>query len=109
METWYVMEDGAAGDPREIRCGKDGRLHHKDGRAVAYRPDGVTPRSRGIDPDAERKADKQPFGGKGDHDGDGRAGGAVPGTMPAEDDPDERDMQPERPKRGYRTRASKAE
>lgn len=51
-ETWYVMEDGSAGDPREIAPGDDGVLRHKDGRAVAYAPHG--PRSRGVDADAER-------------------------------------------------------
>lgn len=48
-ETWYVMEDGSAGDPRDVRPGEDGRLRHSDGRSVAYRSDGVTPRSRGVD------------------------------------------------------------
>jgi hypothetical protein len=47
-ETWYVLEDGSSGNPRDISPGADGRLVHKDGRAVAYRPDGVTPRSRGV-------------------------------------------------------------
>lgn len=42
-ETWYVLEDGS-----------DGRLVHKDGRAVAYAPHG--PRSRSVDPAAERSA-----------------------------------------------------
>lgn len=69
-ETWYVMEDGSAGDPREIAPGKDGRLVHKDGRKVAYAPHG--PRSRSID------VPPKPFGGKGDHDGDGRPGGSKP-------------------------------
>lgn len=58
-ETWYVMEDGSCGDPREIAAGADGVLRHTDGRAVAYRPDGVTPRSRGVDADSARK-DMQP-------------------------------------------------
>lgn len=51
-ETWYVMEDGSCGDPREVAVGRDGKLRHKDGRAVAYAPHG--PRSRSIDPAAER-------------------------------------------------------
>jgi len=51
-ETWYVLEDGAAGDPREISADAAGVLRHKDGRAVEYRPHG--PRSRSIDPDVER-------------------------------------------------------
>ncbi len=54
METWYVLEDGSCGDPREIVTGSNGRLQHKDGRAVVYRSDGETPRSRGVDAEAER-------------------------------------------------------
>lgn len=46
-ETWYVMEDGSVGDPREIALGADGKLRHNDGRAVAYAPHG--PRSRSVD------------------------------------------------------------
>lgn len=52
VETWYVLEDNAAADPRDVAPGKDGKLRHKDGRTVAYAPHG--PRSRSIDPDAER-------------------------------------------------------
>lgn len=50
-ETWYVMEDGSMGDPREVSPGEDGLLRHKDGRVVAYAPHG--PRSRSIDPQEE--------------------------------------------------------
>lgn len=46
METWYILEDGAPGDPFEIAPGDDGVLRHRDGRAVAYAPHG--PRSRGV-------------------------------------------------------------
>lgn len=88
-ETWYVMEDGSVGDPREIAAGKDGNLRHKDGRAVAYAPHG--PRSRSVDPEAERAKGKELPS----------AGGAVPTV--------DRDMKPEPPKRGYKTRAGKAE
>lgn len=52
METWYVMEDGSLGDPRDIRRDEKGRLRHADGRAVAYAPHG--PRSRSVDAQAER-------------------------------------------------------
>lgn len=52
METWYVMEDGSAGDPREIAPDENGVLAHADGRKVAYAPHG--PRSRSVDPEAER-------------------------------------------------------
>lgn len=100
--TWYVLEDGSAGDPAEVSPDKDGRLRHKDGRAVAYRPDGITPRSRAVE---LTSGGKLPFGGKGDHDGDGKAGGSVPVVG--------KDMEPEEPpaaapKRGYKTRETKA-
>lgn len=52
-ETWYVMDDGSFGDPNDIFHGNDGRLRHKDGRAVAYGPHG--PRSSGVDVEAERE------------------------------------------------------
>jgi hypothetical protein len=51
-ETWYILEDGSAGNPALIRTGDDGILAHEDGRKVAYGPHG--PRSRGVDPEAER-------------------------------------------------------
>jgi hypothetical protein len=104
-ETWYVLEDGASGDPREVAPGKDGMLVHRDGRKVAYAPHG--PRSRSVD------VSPKPFGGKGDHDGDGKAGGA------AKPKPDSvttitADMEAEQPapaKRGrpYKARDSKAD
>lgn len=99
-ETWYVCEDGSFADPRETAPDSEGRLVHKDGRKIAYAPHG--PRSRGVDvPDS---SGKMPFGGKGDHDGDGRIGGAVPA----------KDMKPEdppasKPRRGYKTRETKAD
>lgn len=85
METWYVMEDGSAGDPAEIGFGADGKLAHKDGRKVAYRPDGITPRSRGVDADAERAKAEKP----------------KPTVT--------RELTAEKPKRGYKTRESKAD
>lgn len=93
-ETWYVLEDGSCGDPREIAPGKDGKLAHKDGRKVAYAPHG--PRSRSVDPEAERKK-------------------AAPKAKPVEPKADEpaptetRDLKAEEPKRGYKTRESKAD
>jgi len=74
-ETWYVLEDGSSGDPRDVRPGPDGRLMHKDGRAVAYAPHG--PRTRSVDP-AEMSRD-----------------------VTAADD---REMKPAPSGRGYRTR-----
>ncbi len=89
-ETWYVMEDGSVGDPREIAPGSDGRLRHKDGRAVEYRPHG--PRSRGgIDADAERaKAAKK----------------LAPDPAPRVET---KEIKAEEPKRGYKTRETKAD
>lgn len=98
-ETWYVLEDGSCGDPRDVAPGAEGRLVHKDGRAVAYRPDGETPLSRSV------TAADMAFGGKGDHDGDGKPGGSVPSAstdMRPEDPP------PGKPRRGYKTRETKA-
>lgn len=84
--TWYVMEDGSFGDPLEVVRDAAGKLRHKDGRAVAYAPHG--PRTRSIDPHEL---------------------GSVNSPKPRG-----RDMKPEEPpqgepKRGYRTRESKAE
>lgn len=83
-ETWYVMEDGSSGDPREISEGPDGRLVHSDGRAVAYAPHG--PRSRSVEVDD----DPGPDGAAGDA-GDGEAA---------------KEMKPSRRRRGYKTRAA---
>jgi hypothetical protein len=51
-ETWYVIEDGAAVDPAEVKPDAKGVLRHKSGAAVAYSVHG--PRSRSVDPDDER-------------------------------------------------------
>ena len=99
--TWYVTEGGDTVDPAECSR-KNGVLTHKSGAKIAMRfPD--CPRSRSVDVKAERAKDpvkKEPFGGNGDHDGDGKAGGFVKQTA---------DMQTEKPepaKRGrpYKTR-----
>lgn len=81
-ETWYVLVDGSAGDPRVIRPGADGVLRHMDGRAVEYRAHG--PRSRGVDADEERA----------------KALVAAESAMA---------MKPAEPKRSYSTRESKAD
>lgn len=81
-EVWYVMEDGTAGDPRQISPDAKGILKHSDGRKVAYAPHG--PRTRGVDIDP----------------GDQAAG--VPSQA--------KQMKPAKPKGGgYKTRQSKAE
>jgi hypothetical protein len=107
-ETWFVMEDGSCGDPRDVAQGADGILRHKDGRAVAYRPDGETPRSRGVDVDAGR-AKAMPV--------EAMPVEAMPvEAMPVEAMPVEatslqvveQDMRPEAPKRRYKTREAKA-
>jgi hypothetical protein len=83
METWYVMEDGSCGDPRDIAPDANGVLRHKDGRAVKYAPHG--PRSRGVNPDDER------------------AKGAPKPVVPMVN----REVTAEAPKRTYKTRGSK--
>lgn len=67
-ETWYVLENDEAADPRDVAPDEKGILRHKSGVAVAIGPHG--PRSRGVD---VRKA-----------------------------------IEPEAPKRGYKTREAKA-
>lgn len=78
--TWYVMESGEPGDPAMIAPDADGVLRHGDGRAVAIGPHG--PRSTGVD-------------------------------LPDESEVERRDLKPEtdgdKPKRGYKTRVSKAD
>lgn len=52
QETWYILENGASGDPNDVSRDTFGRLIHKSGVAVATGPHGY--RSRGVDPVAER-------------------------------------------------------
>lgn len=85
IETWYMLEDGTCADPRDITGDAKGVLRHKDGRPVAYRPDGETPRSRSVDVEAER-AKEAP----------------KPKTV-------HREMKSEEPKRTYKNRETKAE
>lgn len=86
METWYIMTDGSVADPREVRPDKSGALRHKDGRAVAYAAHG--PRSRSVDPEAERAKAKP-------------AAAKVEATA--------KEVKPEPPKAAYKTREAKAE
>ena len=96
--TWYLLEDGTAVDPNECAT-VDGVLMHESGAAVAMRSHDC-PMSTGVDIDEDGRA---PFGGKGDHDGNGSTGGSKPAqeTKP-------RDMQAEKPRQGYKTRQTKA-
>jgi hypothetical protein len=83
METWYVLEDGAVADPRDVSPDAGGVLRHKSGVAVAMRGD--VPSSRSVDPNQERtKSQPKPK-------------------------PRAKDMKPDEPKAGYATRESKPE
>lgn len=63
-ETWYILEDGSVGDPRDVSCEASGRLVHKSGVAVAVGPHG--PRSRGVNTEevapkpAPKKIERKP-------------------------------------------------
>lgn len=94
-ETWYILEDGSLGDPHEIAPDDSGVLRHRDGRAVAYGPHG--PRSRGcVDAPAERK--------KASDAAEAAAAKAAQTSSAA------KDLKPDQqPKRGYKTRESKAD
>ncbi|KRA42103.1 hypothetical protein [Devosia sp. Root635] len=85
-ETWYVMEDGSMGDPRDVSSGDDGILRHEDGRVVAYAPHG--PRSRAVEVDTHRKR-------------------TPPATANATPPAKPKDMQAEKPRQGYKTRQTK--
>ncbi len=52
-ETWYVLEDGTAGDPQDIAPNAKGVLMHKNGIPVQLRANGV-PLTSGVDVAAER-------------------------------------------------------
>lgn len=79
-ETWYVLEDGSAVDPREVAPDKAGVMRHKNGIAVAMRGQALS--SRGVDPDEERAKAKKPAKKTAD-------------------------MKPEEQKAGYKTRETK--
>jgi hypothetical protein len=94
IETWYLLKDGTYADPSECSTGKDGVLRHKNGMEVAMR-DASTPSTSSVDADKQRKAPKQ-----------------VPETIKAPDHGSAevlKDVEPEAPKRHYKTRESKAE
>lgn len=97
--TWYLLEDGTPVDPSDCTADEKGNvITHKDGGVVAMRAPGV-PSSRGVDLDEDGKL---LFGGKGDHDDNGSAGGSKKADMTAEPKP-KADAKP-----GYKTRGHKA-
>lgn len=111
METWFVLVDGVAADPRDVRPGPDGVLRHTDGRAVAYKPHG--PRSRMVDPVAERAKVALMAGEMSMNEA--RAAVDLPPVVDVVDEikidhpkPQSRDMKPSSQSGGYRTRDSKA-
>lgn len=55
-ETWYVLEDGSAVDPREVDFNEDGKLAHKNGLVKMRFPD--CPWSRSVDVDKKSKAEE---------------------------------------------------
>lgn len=101
-ETWYVMEDGSLGDPRQIAEDASGVLRHRDGRAVAYGMYG--PRSRGgVDAEAERAQADANASNKQGH-------GAISETETVPSDKQtQRDKAAGARPRKYKTRESKAE
>ena len=70
--TWYVLEDGTAVDPIECAPDEGGVLTHSSGAKVKMRSFDC-PMSTGVD----IEDGYVPFGGKGDHDGNGTTGGAA--------------------------------
>lgn len=88
--TWYVLQDGTPVDPNDVAPDDKGKLRHKSGGYVGMRPDG-NPQTMGIDP-------ASPPSGK-------RARKPEKET----EAPETADMAPETPKRGYKTRETKAE
>jgi len=106
-ETWYVLDDGSAVDPREVVRSADGRLGDRNGVAVAMRGD--VPMSRGVDPDEERaKAElaKQ----KRETPPIKKEEKAAPETTVVEETPEKtKAVEAEKPKGGYKTRETKAE
>jgi hypothetical protein len=96
-ETWYVLENGESGDPREVAPDKGGVLRHSNGMAVAIGPYG--PRSRGVDADSERAKAAAAV------EKVEREAKAERAPIAAEE---AKDMKSEPPKRAYKTREAKA-
>ncbi len=85
-ETWYVLEDGSAADPREVAPDDAGVLRHTSGAAVAMK--GQVASSRGVDPEEERAKARD--------------------REAAKAKPKGKDMKPSAGSAGYVTRESKA-
>lgn len=98
-ETWYVLEDGSVADPIEVAPDNDGALRHIGGKAVAMRRHDC-PSSRSVDADAERAKLAILAGVKSPNDARQDLGLPPVGT---------KDMKAEQPKRGYKTRETKAD
>lgn len=94
IETWYLLKDGTYADPNECSTGKDGVLRHKSGMEVAMR-NAATPSTSSVDADEQRKGKK-------------KAPEQVPETIQAPDYAG-KDVQPDAPKRKYKTRDMKAD
>lgn len=77
--TWYVLETGETADPCEVAPDAKGVLRHKSGAAVAMK--GQVPHSIGVDLDEVKAKEPEPA----------------------------KEMQPEKPKRAYKTRDMKAD
>ena len=97
-ETWYVLEDGNPVDPAEVVTRPDGRLEHPAG-LVAMKGD--VPRSRSIDPVAERERIEAARAAAEAAQAAADQAGAVPPTVAAE-------AKPEKPVAGYKTRKGAA-
>lgn len=96
--TWYILEDGSTVDPADCSPDDAGVLTHKDGVKVKMRSHDC-PMSTGVEVD---DSGKRPFAGKGDHDGNGKPGGAAAPTVKP------KEMQAEKPRSGgYKTRQTK--
>lgn len=101
--TCYVLEDGSVAHPREVKRDASGILRHSDGRAVAMRGD--VPRTRSVEPQAQlARPAQQP-----DEQQTEESDEASEQAGDQSDDVSTKDLRPSRPRRGYRTRESKAE
>ncbi|HYD66177.1 hypothetical protein [Azospirillum sp.] len=103
QDTWYVLEDGRTVDPSEVALDEGGALVHASGVPVAMRAPGV-PRTRGVDPAAERAkaeaAAQADADAKAKADAASKGGGGGKGKAMKADDQQQL---------GYKTRETKAD